>query len=87
MASDEAGVEQLQERVKHLEEENRKWMRMAGTGRVTELPNSLMLFQVGLSRELRQDSPRSRSPSLVISGKTSKKTSNCFTVTVPTSRW
>ena len=56
MANDEASLEQLQERVKHLEEENRKWMRLAGTSRVTELPNSLMLFQVVLPRELRQDS-------------------------------
>ena len=56
MVSEEASVEQLQERVKHLEEENRKWMRLAGTSRVTELPNSLMLFQVVLPRELRQDS-------------------------------
>ena len=56
MASDENTLEKLQERVKHLEEENRKWMRLAGTNRLTELPNSLMLFQVFLPRELRADS-------------------------------
>ena len=45
-------IEQLKNRIKFLEKENRKWMRLAGVNRLTELPNSLLLFQVGLPREL-----------------------------------
>lgn len=45
-------IEQLQERIRKLEEENRKWMRLAGVNRITGLPNSLMLYQVVLPREL-----------------------------------
>lgn len=45
-------IERLQERIQKLEEENRKWMRLAGINRITGLPNSLMLYQVMLPREL-----------------------------------
>ena len=45
-------LDQLKVRVKQLEEENRKWMRLAGTSRLTKLPNNLMLFQVVLPQEL-----------------------------------
>ena len=48
----DSDVEKLKERIKELEEENRKWMRLAGTDRLTELPNSLMLYQVMLPRIL-----------------------------------
>ena len=40
--------------VKQLEEENKKWMRLAGINRLTNLPNSLMLFQIILPREIRK---------------------------------
>ena len=57
MAADEAQgptIEELQERVKSLEAENRRWMRLAGTNRLTNLPNSLMLYEVVLPAELRK---------------------------------
>ena len=38
-----------------LKEENIRWMRMAGTNRLTDLPNSLMLFQVRLPPMLQGD--------------------------------
>ena len=38
--------------IAQLKEENLRWMRMAGTNRLTELPNSLMLFQVRLPQLL-----------------------------------
>lgn len=60
-------IEQLKNRIKYLEKENRKWMRLAGVNHLTELPNSLLLFQVGLPRELRKglDKPISLSCILV----------------------
>ncbi len=48
----EESLAQLKTRVQRLEEENRKWMRLAGIDRLTQLPNSLMLFQVVLPKEL-----------------------------------
>ena len=57
MAADETQgptVEALQERIKELEAENRRWMRLAGTNRLTDLPNSLMLYEVVLPAELRK---------------------------------
>ena len=48
----EETIEQLKARVQRLEEENRKWMRLAGVSRLTQLPNNLMLFQVVLPKEL-----------------------------------
>lgn len=47
-------VEQLQARIEALEQENQKWMRLAGINRLTRLPNSLMLYQVILPAELRK---------------------------------
>ena len=47
-ASAESTIRQLQERIKKLEEDNKKWMRLAGINRLTELPNGLMLYQVVL---------------------------------------
>jgi diguanylate cyclase (GGDEF)-like protein len=47
-------VEELQARIKTLEAENRRWMRLAGTNRLTDLPNSLMLYEVVLPAELRK---------------------------------
>ena len=52
--SSEGAIEQLKERIETLEKENRKWMRLAGMNRLTELPNNLMLYQVVLPRELRK---------------------------------
>ena len=52
--SDEQTIAQLQARIRHLEEENKKWMRLAGTSRLTSLPNNLMFGQVILPRELRK---------------------------------
>jgi diguanylate cyclase (GGDEF)-like protein len=57
MAESQSGDEvivQLKERIDHLEKENRKWMRLAGINRLTELPNNLMLYQVVLPQELRK---------------------------------
>ena len=45
-------IEQLKERIQKLEEDNRRWMRLAGASRLTGLPNGLMLYQVVLPREL-----------------------------------
>ena len=50
-------IAKLKTRVSQLEEENRKWMRLAGTNRLTGIPNSLMLFQVVLPRELKKGIP------------------------------
>ena len=47
-------IKQLKDRIQRLEEENRKWMRLAGVNRLTGLPNSLLLYQVVLPRELRK---------------------------------
>lgn len=47
-------IEQLQERIRKLEEENLKWMQLAGTNHLTDLPNSLMLFKLVLPDELRK---------------------------------
>jgi diguanylate cyclase (GGDEF)-like protein len=57
MASE--SIDQLKQRIAKLEEENRKWMRLAGMNRLTQLPNGLMLFQVVLPKELnkRSDQP------------------------------
>ena len=55
MAEDKSTIDQLEDRIKKLEEENRKWMRLAGINRLTDLPNSLMLYQVVLPRELRKE--------------------------------
>lgn len=44
-----------QARIAELEKENRRWMRLAGIHRLTELPNSLMLFQVVLPKLLTTD--------------------------------
>lgn len=51
---EESTVEQLRDRIQHLEKENRKWMRLAGINRLTNLPNNLMLYQIVLPRELRK---------------------------------
>ena len=59
---EKATVEQLRARIRELEDENRKWMRLAGTNRLTGLPNSLMFYQVVLPRELRKAG--TESPSL-----------------------
>lgn len=48
----EETLDQLKTRVQRLEEENRKWMRLAGINRLTQLPNNLMLFQVVLPKDL-----------------------------------
>lgn len=53
----EAIISKLEIRVRQLEEENRKWMRLAGTNRLTGMPNSLMLFQVVLPRDLKKGIP------------------------------
>ncbi len=45
-------IEELNRRIEKLEQENRKWMRLAGMNHLTQLPNSLMLFQVILPKEL-----------------------------------
>ena len=45
-------IKRLKERIETLEKENRKWMHLAGTNRLTGLPNSLMLYQIALPREL-----------------------------------
>jgi len=55
--SDDRTIQQLQNRLKKLKEENRKWMRLAGIDRLTQLPNSLMLYQVMLPRALHQGKP------------------------------
>lgn len=47
-------VERLRERVAELEAENRRWMHLAGTNRLTNLPNNLMLYQVVLPSEIRK---------------------------------
>jgi len=47
-------IAQLQDRIKKLEEDNRRWMRLAGTNRLTNLPNSLMLYRIVLPTELRK---------------------------------
>jgi diguanylate cyclase len=47
-------VEQLQERIQKLEEDNRRWMRLAGINSRTNLPNNLMLYQIFLPAELRK---------------------------------
>ncbi len=46
-------MEQLRERIAELEADNRRWMHLAGTNRLTQLPNSLMLYQVVLPSEVR----------------------------------
>ena len=51
----EESLDQLKARIQRLEEENRKWMRLAGVNHLTKLPNSLMLFQVVLPKELAKD--------------------------------
>jgi len=48
----EESLDKLKARVQRLEDENRKWMRLAGINRLTKLPNNLMLFQVVLPKEL-----------------------------------
>jgi len=55
--SREDTVTQLQDRLQKLEAENRKWMRLAGIDRLTGLPNSLMLYQIVLPRELNKEKP------------------------------
>ncbi|MFT5088228.1 MAG: diguanylate cyclase (GGDEF)-like protein [Candidatus Latescibacterota bacterium] len=52
-------VELLKQRIAKLEEENRKWMRLAGMNRLTQLPNGLMLFQVVLPKELNKGGEQS----------------------------
>ena len=56
--SEPQDVEQLQARIRELESENRRWMRLAGTNRLTNLPNSLMLYQVVLPAELKKGDER-----------------------------
>ena len=53
--AEEPTIEELQERVKRLEDDNKKWMRLAGMNRLTELPNSLMMYKVVLPVELRKE--------------------------------
>lgn len=45
---------ELEARVRELEEENLRWMHLVGTNRLTDLPNSLMLYRVVLPAELKQ---------------------------------
>lgn len=47
-------IKQLEERIQKLEEDNRRWMRLAGINSRTNLPNSLMLYQIALPAELRK---------------------------------
>ena len=54
---EESTVENLRDRIVHLEAENKKWMRLAGINRLTNLPNNLMLYQIVLPRELRKGGP------------------------------
>ena len=51
-------LDQLKARIQRLEEENRKWMRLAGISRLTKLPNSLMLFQVVLRKNWPRAKPK-----------------------------
>ena len=50
-------IKALKERIIKLEEENKKWMRLAGVNRLTNLPNSLMLYQIILPKELSKGVP------------------------------
>lgn len=50
--STDVTIKQLKDRIRKLEEDNRKWMHLAGMNRLTELPNNLMLYQIMLPREL-----------------------------------
>jgi len=52
--SREDTIQQLKDRIKKVEEDNRKWMRLAGMNRLTQLPNSLILYQLVLPKELHQ---------------------------------
>ena len=52
--SQENRIEQLEARIQRLEQENRRWMRRAGTSRLTDLPNSMMLYEIVLPAELRK---------------------------------
>ncbi len=52
--SQDVTIEQLQDRIERLASENRRWMHLAGTNRLTDLPNSLMLYQVVLPAELKK---------------------------------
>ena len=54
MPEDKVTIEQLQARIAELEKENQKWIRLAGTNRLTKLPNSLMFYQVFLPAELKK---------------------------------
>jgi len=47
-------IQQLKDRIQKVEEENRKWKRLAGVNRLTQLPNNLMLYQVVLPKELQK---------------------------------
>ena len=51
---DNLSIEALRERVHKLEEENRRWMHLAGTNRLTDLPNNMMLFKVVIPAELKK---------------------------------
>lgn len=53
-AQETDSVERLRERIAELEAENRRWMHLAGTSRLTGLPNSLMLYQVVLPSEIQK---------------------------------
>ena len=44
----------LHERIRELEAENKRWMHLAGTNRLSNLPNSLMLYQVVMPSEVRK---------------------------------
>ena len=52
--SKDTTIEQLQERIQKLEEDNRRWMRLAGINSRTNLPNNLMLYRIFLPAELRK---------------------------------
>ena len=45
---------QLKMRNQYLEQENKKWMRLAGLNRLTGLPNSLMFYDVALTKALKK---------------------------------
>ncbi len=49
-----SGSGNLQEKIAHLDEENKRWMRLAGISEVSGLPNKVMLFKVMLPGAFKQ---------------------------------
>jgi diguanylate cyclase (GGDEF)-like protein len=65
---DDLTIEDLHKRIHQLEAENKRWMHLAGTNRLTDLPNNMMLFKVVLPAELRKwDGKETNLSCLVIS--------------------